>query len=57
MGLVEKSENFVARFELCDTSTDTFDCACAIGAGDDIVFDREGVFALLDTQRVLKERK
>lgn len=47
MGLVEEGEDFVALFELRDAGTDCFDGASSIGAGDNVVFGWERIFALV----------
>lgn len=44
--LIEKSEDFIAGLELSNTRTNSFNGACTIGAGNNVVFGREGIFAL-----------
>ncbi len=46
MGLVEEGQNLIARFELGDASSNSFDGACAIGTWYDVVLGREGILAL-----------
>jgi hypothetical protein len=45
---VEGCDYFVAGLEAGYAGADGFDCACAVGAGDDVFFDGEGVCALVE---------
>lgn len=55
MSLVEEGDDFVASLEAVDVAADGFNNAGAVGGGDNVVLDGEGVFTLRDDEVAVVE--